>query len=193
VRGFTVSSRLASPPAEVWDAVTSPEGVNHELWPIVQMTVPRGFSGGLREGSLGRSWILLAGVVPIDYDDLRIASVDPGRGFSERSVMGSCSAWNHDRTVTPLDGGGCRVVDRIGFTPRLALAGGLMALTFEATFRWRHRRLRARFGAGRNRLHGGALKSLCDLDRPRWLRNRPSVAATPPRPPVIAAVHQPPR
>jgi ligand-binding SRPBCC domain-containing protein len=146
VRGFTVSSRLARPPAEVWEVVTSPEGVNHELWPIVQMTVPGGFSGGIRTGSLGRSWVLLAGLVPIDYDDLTLASVDPGRGFSERSTMASCSAWHHDRILLPLEGGGCRVVDQIGFAPRLPLIGGFMALTFEATFRWRHRRLRARFG-----------------------------------------------
>jgi ligand-binding SRPBCC domain-containing protein len=147
VRGFTVSSRLASPPAAVWEVVTSPEGVNHELWPIVRMTVPRGFSGGLRTGSLGRSWILLLGVLPIDYDDLSLASIDPRRGFSERSTMASCAAWHHDRTLLSLPGGGCRVVDQIGFSPRLPGFGGLMELTFEATFRWRHRRLRARFGA----------------------------------------------
>ena len=130
----------------VWERVTSAEGVNHELGPVVRMTVPRGSDLVLREGPLGRSWILLFGVLPIDYDDLNLASVEPGRGFSERSVMGSCSAWHHDRSLEPLPGGGCRVTDRIGFEPRLALFDGLMAFTFEAMFRWRHRRLRRHFG-----------------------------------------------
>ena len=145
MRGFTVSSRLAAPADQVWEVVTSAEGVNHELWPIVRMTVPRGWDTTLRVGHFGRSWILLGGVLPIDYDDLSLARVDEGRGFQERSVMGSASAWHHDRSLIPVDGG-CRVVDQIAFTPRLAALGGLQALMFEATFRWRHRRLRARFG-----------------------------------------------
>jgi hypothetical protein len=125
--------------------VTSVEGVNHELWPIVRMTVPRGVDPVLRTGHLGRSWILLGGLLPIDYDDLHVARIDPGRGFSERSALGSASEWHHDRSLLPLAGGGCRVVDRIAFTPRVAALGGLQAFLFEATFRWRHRRLRARF------------------------------------------------
>jgi hypothetical protein len=130
----------------VWEAATSAAGVNYELWPVVRMTVPGGSDLVLREGPLGRSWILLGGLLPIDYDDLFLASVEPGRGFSERSVMGSARSWHHDRTLMPLEGGGCRVVDEIAFEPRVAPFGGLMALAFEATFRWRHRRLRRRFG-----------------------------------------------
>ena len=145
MRGFTVSSRLSAPPERVWEVVTSAEGVNYELWPVVRMTVPRGFDAELRTGHLGRSWILAGGVLPIDYDDLFVARIDPGRGFEERSAMGSASAWHHDRTLLPLAGGGCRVVDQIAFTPRLPALGGLQAFLFEATFRWRHRRLRARF------------------------------------------------
>jgi hypothetical protein len=145
VRSFTVSSALGTDCTAVWEAVTSVEGVNHELWPIVRMTVPRGGDATLRIGSLGRSWILLGGLVPIDYDDLELVSIEAGRGFSERSRLGSCPAWHHDRTLEPLPGGGCLVVDRIGFVPRVPPLGGLMAFLFEATFRWRHRRLRARF------------------------------------------------
>jgi ligand-binding SRPBCC domain-containing protein len=146
VRNFTVSSRLAAPPATVWEAATTVEGVNHELWPVVRMTVPRGGDTTLRAGPFGRSWILLLGVLPIDYDDLNLESIDPGRGFSERSTMASCSAWHHDRSLEPIGGGGCRVIDRIAFEPRVAPLGGLMEFLFEATFRWRHRRLRRRFG-----------------------------------------------
>jgi ligand-binding SRPBCC domain-containing protein len=131
----------------VWEVVTSAEGVNHELWPVVRMTVPRGSELELRVGHLGRSWILLGGLVPIDYDDLHIASFEPGRGFSERSVLGSASEWHHDRSLSDLPGGGCRVVDRIAFEPRVRALGGLQAFFFEATFRWRHRRLQGRFGA----------------------------------------------
>ena len=85
-------------------------------------------------------------MLPIDYDDLYLEAVEPGRGFRERSRMGSCSAWHHDRTLLPLPGGGTRVVDEVAFTPRLAAAGGLMAFVFEAAFRWRHRRLRSIWG-----------------------------------------------
>jgi ligand-binding SRPBCC domain-containing protein len=146
MRGFTVSSRLAAPPDEIWAVVTSAEGVNHELGPLVRMTVPRGWDGALRVGHLGRSWILLGGLLPIDYDDLCLARIDDGRGFEERSKLGSASEWHHDRSLDPLPGGGCRVVDRIAFTPRVAALGGLQEFLFEATFRWRHRRLRGRFG-----------------------------------------------
>ena len=38
-------------------------------------------------------------------------------------------------------------MDEVSFAPRLRLAGGLQALVFEAAFRWRHRRLRALWGA----------------------------------------------
>jgi ligand-binding SRPBCC domain-containing protein len=147
MRRFTVTSRLASPPAEVWEVVTTADGVNDELGPLLRMTVPRGASEPLlRTGRIGRSWVLLLGVLPVDYDDLNIASIDPGRGFRERSVLGSASEWHHDRSLSELPGGGCRVTDEIGFTPRLRPFGGLHALVLEAMFRWRHRRLRARFG-----------------------------------------------
>ena len=129
----------------MWAFVTTAEGVNYELSPLVRMTVPGGSDLVVREGDIGRSWILLAGVLPIDYDDLHLARVEPGRSFSERSVMGSARAWHHDRSVEPL-AGGCRVTDRIGFEPRVRLLGGLQAFLFGLTFRWRHRRLRKRFG-----------------------------------------------
>ena len=35
----------------------------------------------------GRSWILLFGVMPVDYDDLGLERIEPGRGFLERSTM----------------------------------------------------------------------------------------------------------
>ena len=145
MHSFRVSSALRASPAEVWARAATIEGVNAELAPFARMTSPGG--GVIREGALGRSWILLGGVLPVDYDDLRLESVEPGRGFRERSTLGSCSAWHHDRTLHALASGGTRIVDEVSFAPRLRAAGGLQALVFEAAFRWRHRRLRALWGA----------------------------------------------
>jgi ligand-binding SRPBCC domain-containing protein len=145
MRSFRVSSTLRADPAEVWARATTIDGVNAELAPFARMTSPG--DGTIRAGALGRSWILLGGVLPVDFDDLRVESLDAGRGFRERSRLGSCSAWHHDRTLHPLAGGGTRVVDEVAFAPRLALAGGLQALVFEAAFRWRHRRLRRIWGS----------------------------------------------
>jgi ligand-binding SRPBCC domain-containing protein len=147
VIGFRVSSRLPASCDAVWSRVATPKGINDELGPWVRMTVPDGAE--LREGPLGRSWVLLAGVLPVDYDDINLEWAEPGRGFRERSAMASASAWWHDRTLVALPGGGCRVVDHIRFTPRLGALGGLQAFTFEAMFRWRHRRLRRHFGEAR--------------------------------------------
>ena len=113
--------RSAPPAAEVWARAATIAGVNAELAPFARMTTGEGDDP---EGALGRSWILLAGVLPVDYDDLRLEAVEAGRGFRERSVLGSCSAWHHDRTLHPLAGGGTRVVDDVAFTPRLAPPAG---------------------------------------------------------------------
>jgi ligand-binding SRPBCC domain-containing protein len=145
VRSFRVSSALHASPAEVWARAATIDGVNAELAPVARMTSPG--DGELRAGALGRSWVLLGGVLPVDYDDLQLESVEAGRGFRERSALGSCAEWHHDRTLHPLAGGGTRVVDEVAFTPRLRAAGGLQALVFETAFRWRHRRLRAIWGA----------------------------------------------
>jgi hypothetical protein len=94
---------------------------------------------------LFRSWVLLFGVLPIDYDDLTLVAIEPGRGFQERSTMLSMRAWEHDRTLEG-DGSGCVVRDRLGIEPRVPGMGPLLERVVRATFRHRHRRLRRRFG-----------------------------------------------
>jgi hypothetical protein len=149
---FEISCRLAAPAARVWERATSAEGVNDELMPIARMTVPRGL-GQLDLASveaprrLGRSWILLGGVLPCDWDDIHIAAVGPGLAFSERSTMLSQRSWHHDRTVEPHGDDACTVTDRIAFVPRLPWLAPLLRPLFLRVFRHRHRRLRRRFGA----------------------------------------------
>ena len=143
-------SDLSAPPEVVWRHATSMEGVNEELMPLLRMTVPAGLAGAgidtLPAGRrAGRSWLLLFGWLPVDYDDLTIAEHGPGRRFLERSTMLTQSVWEHERTVEPVEGG-CRLVDTVQWHGRLPGLGALYRLAVPVLFGHRHRRLRRRFG-----------------------------------------------
>jgi ligand-binding SRPBCC domain-containing protein len=150
--GFELSSRLSAPASVVWSHAASMRGVNRELFPLARMTHPRGLES--LEGAdvpLGRrafrSWILFAGLLPIDYDDLTFVELGPGR-FLERSPMLSQREWQHERRVDAVDGG-CVVTDRVRFVPRLAGLGPVFLPVFRLAFALRHRNLRRRFGAAK--------------------------------------------
>jgi ligand-binding SRPBCC domain-containing protein len=146
---FRIASSLRAEPAAVWEWATSAEGINAELGPLLRMTVPRGLDNldlhTLEPGRLGRSWILLLGILPVDYDDIGLERVEPGRGFLERSTMLSQRLWEHERTVEP-DGEGTRITDRVAWEARLPIPGRLLRPLFAATFRHRHRQLQRHFG-----------------------------------------------
>lgn len=145
------ASRLAAPAAAVWERVTTPEGINDELMPLMRMTMPASVRQ-LDENTvpigerLCRSWILLFGFIPFDYDDVTLVRLDPGRGFLERSPMLSQRRWEHERTVDPDGPGACIVRDRLAFEPRLGLPAAPVEFLVRRVFRHRHRRLRRRFG-----------------------------------------------
>ena len=149
VHAFEVASVVPAPLDRVWERVTTFEGVNDELMPVARMTCPPELRR-LDPASvpLGRtwfrSWILLFGVVPFDYDDLRLLAIEPGRGFHEDSTMLTQRRWVHRRDLEAVPGG-TRVRDRIEFEPRVPFLGALLRPVFEAVFRHRHRRLAAHF------------------------------------------------
>jgi ligand-binding SRPBCC domain-containing protein len=151
VRFVEQQSVLAAAPEAVWERVSTFEGINDELRPVLRMTAPARVRGlDPSEVVLGerifRSWVLLFGLIPIDYDDLTLVALEPGRGFHERSRMLSMRVWEHERTLEPDGDGGCRVRDRLSLEPRLPGMGPLLERIVRATFRHRHRRLRRRFG-----------------------------------------------
>lgn len=147
---FTISSTLAAPRAAVWARVATMAGVNDELAPLARMTHPRDAAAqSLEHVPLGRpafrSWVLLFGVLPVEYDDLTLVEVEPGRGFREESPLLTQRLWIHERWIEDV-AGGCRLTDRLSFEPRLAWLGPLQRIVFRFFFAHRHRRLRKRFG-----------------------------------------------
>src|SRR5436309_223133 len=119
---FEIESSLRASAARVWEHASSMAGVNLELWPLVQMTYPPAMKRLTPETvPLGRrafrSWLLLFGLLPIDYDDLTLIELEPGRGFQEVSPMFSMREWRHRRAVIPT-AEGCVVRDEVTCTPR---------------------------------------------------------------------------
>jgi ligand-binding SRPBCC domain-containing protein len=151
VHSVEQTSVVGRPAPEVWARAITEEGINDELSPILRMTMPRGLRGKTIDDvevgvPLGRSWILLGGVIPVDYDDLCLAELEPGRRFLERSRTLSFAVWQHERVIEPEGERSCRVSDRLGFELKRGVAwipgsAGLAAAIVGFLFRHRHRRL----------------------------------------------------
>lgn len=145
------SSVVTAPADDVWAWAVSEEGINDELRPILRMTMPRDLRGKTIDDvevgvPLGRSWILLFGLIPVDYDDLFLAELGPGHRFLEHSSTLSMRPWQHERTVEAIDPRSCRVTDRLTFKLRRPMAwipgmARLARAVVGALFRHRHRRL----------------------------------------------------
>ena len=148
--GTTLSfeSTLAASPETVWAWITSFDGISKEMAPVLQFSTPKGvrdiasisFEPGV---PMFRSWIRLGGVLPVDFSDLTLLSLSPGKGFVEQSRMGSMRLWRHERTIFPVETG-CRVTDTLTVEPRF---GGRFAVAFvRRFFTHRHNMLRKHLG-----------------------------------------------
>jgi ligand-binding SRPBCC domain-containing protein len=148
---FTFCTSLRAPPEQVWAHASTFAGVNRELWPLACMTFPPAMARLTPEAlpvgrTAFRSWIMLFGMVPVDFDDFTLAELEPGRGFYEVSRMLTMREWRHRRTVTPAVDG-CIVRDDIAFVPRWRWTGWLLGQVYRRAFALRHRSLRRLFGA----------------------------------------------
>ncbi|MDZ4857399.1 MAG: hypothetical protein SGI88_00330 [Candidatus Hydrogenedentes bacterium] len=153
---FEFQSRLYAKADAVWAHARTIAGVNKELWPLCRMTYPAAYaSRTIEDAPLGqrafRSWILLFGFIPIDYDDLMLVRVTPPTDFREESTMLTQRTWIHERTIqrNPV---GCTVIDRVTFEPRIRPFGPVFLRLYRLAFWNRHRKLRRMFGT--HRLHG---------------------------------------
>lgn len=148
-----VASVVAAEPERVWARVVTPEGIADELAPWLGMGMPPGVRGRTVDTvpvgvPLGRAWLRLLRVLPVEHDAMTLVEVVPGRSFREESTMLTLRRWGHERTVEPAGLGTTRVVDRLTVEPRWLLrpATPVVLRLVRALFEHRHRRL-ARFFA----------------------------------------------
>jgi ligand-binding SRPBCC domain-containing protein len=134
----------------VWRRVTTQQGINDEMHPYLKMTMPRQF----REKSIadvtpgtriGKSFLLLFGIIPFGFDDITVAKIEPGRMFREESVMTGMRLWVHHRALEP-QGEKTIITDEITLAPQapMGLIPGwskLLSIILSAFFTHRHRRL----------------------------------------------------
>ncbi len=95
---------------------------------------------------LGRFWLRLFGVLPFDYDRMKIVDLEPGRRFHEKSSMLSMRRWEHERILEPAGDQGTLVLDRITLEARLPFLTPVFAKVTGRFFGHRHRRLTRYFG-----------------------------------------------
>ena len=146
---FSISSRLNANPEQMWQSAIRASQINSEFKPLLKMSFPRDLDDITESWQPGkklyRSWILLGGFLPIEYDDVSFVEVIPGQRFCERSSLLSQKVWEHQRKIEPLLNG-CELVDTIRFSPRIPALGFIYLLLFKLIFSWRHRNLRQKFG-----------------------------------------------
>lgn len=147
---FKISTDLAASRERLWEHTSDLDQVNREFFPFFKMTYPA--CGRLLTPKtvkigekLFRSWILLFYVLPVEYDDITLAKLEPGSGFYETSTMLTQKKWRHKRTLLNIKNG-CCVVDEIKFTPRLYFGGEVQKKLFSMLFKYRHWRLKRIFG-----------------------------------------------
>jgi len=153
---FRRRSEVLASADKVWELVTSQQGINHEMGPYLKMTMPKAFRGksigDVSPGThIGKSLLLLFGLVPVGFDDITIAQIEPGRMFREESAMTGMRTWIHHRTLEPA-GEKTVVTDSITLAPCLSIPGlaRLLGAILAAFFEHRHRRLRMYFANGQD-------------------------------------------
>ena len=148
---FRLKTNVAANPNSVWQHMTSIAGVNREFFPLLKMTGSRKYQrlddhSEMLGKQLFRSWILLFGIVPVEYDDLCIIELVPGKKFVEASSMLMQKKWRHERSIEALPDFGSTIEDHICFEARFPILAPISYPIILALFKYRHFRLQQILG-----------------------------------------------
>lgn len=145
-----IASSLHVPLPNLWQKVSTMEGVNHELAPFIHMTSPAAmcrvrFTHVPLKQPLFASWLLLFVMLPFDRHQLRLDEVWEG-GFRENSSSLIHRVWRHERIIT-ANSNGSMLTDTLNFEPRIAVFGYILLPIVRFVFQHRHQRLKRFFAA----------------------------------------------
>lgn len=145
-------SKLHASREEVWEWITSIDGILAEMRPYLRMTAPKEVrSLNDLEISPGvpmyRSRVFLFGFIPFGHSDMTLLELEPGYGFVEQSPMASMKKWRHERRIeqVPHDPEAVVLVDVLTFRPRFG--GRIVGWFIRRLFEYRHAVLRSALGA----------------------------------------------
>ncbi len=143
-------SKLSASREQIWNWITSIDGISTELSPYFRMTAPKHIRNlsdlKLSPGApLFRSYILFFGFLPIDYSDLTLLKLKKNESFTEVSPMGSMKNWRHERHIQNCasDSSKILLIDQLTFEPRFA--SSLVVWMIRKIFEHRHKVLRENF------------------------------------------------
>lgn len=142
-------SELEESPENMWKWITSAEGINHELFPMLYMSSLGNFSTKKMDTmQLGipitKSYLLLFGFLPVGYSELTLVELDIGERFSEHSKMSFMKFWHHERVIIP-HGTGTIIRDVLVYEPIILKKN--FTFFIKLLFHHRHKKLRNRFAS----------------------------------------------
>ncbi|RBP53668.1 hypothetical protein [Arenicella xantha] len=145
---FEIETFLSVTPEQLQAELLSMSGVNYELAPIIQMSVPEKWATTAitlwpTHENVFTSTVLLFGVLPVDRHCFKLLSVT-GTGFTESSKTLLNSVWSHQRTITK-HGSGANVKDVVYYTTKIPCIGSLLRPVYRSIFMHRHKRLKLRY------------------------------------------------
>lgn len=145
-------STLASTREQLWQWITSPEGIRSEMRPWLHLSMPEGVRSledlDFRPGEvLYRSQIRLFGFLPVGSFHLTLLELTPNDGFIEQSPITGMKLWRHERRLMSCAeaDGHVTLVDEVTVEPYFGTA--LVKAFVRAFFDNRHRVLRERFAS----------------------------------------------
>ena len=143
-------SELSTSSDKIWESITSVKSIRKEIQPFFTMTAPQHIKSlGDIKLALGkplfRSYVLLLGIIPIDYSDMTLLELEEKLGFVEQSPMKSMKLWRHERSIKPHHSKPDTVIliDKLIFQPRRAKI--LVKKFIEVVFTHRHKVLKKHF------------------------------------------------
>ena len=132
---------------QVWQSITSLEGLTAEMMPFMRLTAPKGFktlSDIYPRKNNFKSYVLLFGIIPIDTTDLNLKSLILHNGFVEESNMASMKYWRHKRSLKGVSAYQVLIIDELTFEPcRFA---NISIFIIKKFFVHRHKKLKTIFG-----------------------------------------------